>query len=269
MVRTVLLWLLLELVAAAQVRTPSEDPVLVSWARVAVSPVVWVGESTGRLARDLASAVSDAADLAVTTRRLELELETARAINRLLEEDVAARAELAGLGGRLPELADTAVPARTVYRNLDRGRLVVRLADRRGVLPDTPALAAGGVVGRVVRCTGERCWIELITHPVAAVAVRTLDGRLDGLAVGGDAGGLEIQFVPRQAPLLRGEALVTSGADGVYPPGLPVGRVTAVRERADAFLDVRAETAADIATVRAVVLLTGWRSLGTSPEPDL
>ncbi len=267
MLRTVLLWILLELIAAAQVRAPGGELVVVSWARLTVSPVVRLADVAGEFVRDGWTAIAGAAHLAADTRRLELELETARAFNRILEEDAGARRELAALYDLVPKLAPSAVPARTIYRNLHSGRMIVALADARGVAPDTPALAAGGVIGRVVRCAGRRCWIELITHPVAAVAVQTTDGRLDALAIGGDTGDLEIQFVPRQASLLRGEGLVTSGADGVYPPGLPVGRVTSVRERAGAFLDVRAAPAAAVATARAVVLLDGWVSTAPTGEP--
>jgi rod shape-determining protein MreC len=264
--RTALLWLLLELVAAAQVRTPDGALVIESWARSALSPLVWAGETIGSVVHDAATGITGAARLAVVNRRLQLELETARAANRVLAEDAAARAELVGLVELLPELAGRAVPARTTYRNLDRGRLIVVLDAGRTVPPDTPALAAGGVIGRVVRCDRHRCWIELITHPTAAVAVRSSDGRIDGMAIGGEPGELVIEFVPRNAPLLRGDELVTSGADGIYPPGLPVGRVSSVRERAGAFLEVRAEPAAAVATARAVVLLDGWRPPGGGPE---
>jgi rod shape-determining protein MreC len=118
----------------------------------------------------------------------------------------------------------------------------------------------------VIRSEGRRCWIELITNPVAAVAVQTPDGSVQGLAVGSDSGELEIQFVPRQAELLRGDDLVTSGADGIHPPGLPLGRVTSVRESDRPFLDVRAEPATILATARVVLLLDGWRVPLRAPD---
>ena len=123
---------------------------------------------------------------------------------------------------------------------------------------DTSVVASGGILGRVIRSEGRRCWIELITHPVAGVAVQTRSGEVAGLAVGSDSGQLEIQFVPRQARLMRGDELVTSGADGIHPPGLPVGRVASVRESDRPFLEVRAEPAANLATTRVVLLLDGW-----------
>ncbi len=262
--RTLLLWILLELFAAAQVHTPGGEPVLWSWGRTAVSPLLWTGESIGILVGDVVTGVSDSSRLVVTNRRLQLELETAQALQRIMAEDMAAQFELNSLTALVPNLTATALPARTTFRDPTRGRMIVLVDAGHRVRADTPAIASRGVIGRVIRSEGRRCWIELITHPVAAVAVQTHDGRIQGLAVGSDTGELEIQFVPRQAQLLRGDELVTSGADGIYPSGLPVGRVTSVRESANAFLEVHAEPAASLATVRIVLLLNDWVS-GSEP----
>jgi len=256
--RTLLLWILLELIAAAQVHAPGGERMLWYWARATVSPVLWFGEVIGSFVGDVVTGATESARLVVTNRRLQLELETAVALQRIMAEDMAAQLELNSLASLVPNLTTTAIPARTTFRDPTRGRMVVLVADDRRVPADTPAIASGGVIGRVIRSEGRRCWIELITHPVAAVAIQTPDGRVQGLAIGSDTGELEIHFVPRQAQLLRNDELVTSGADGIYPPGLPVGRVTAVRESADAFLEVYAEPAASLATARIVLLLNDW-----------
>lgn len=264
--RTFLLWVLLELVAAAQVQTPGGEPVLWSWSRAVASPILWAGETAGSLVSDLVTGLTDSGKLVVVNSRLQFELESARVLQQIAAEDMAAQLELSPLAAMVPNLSATAVPARTTFRDLVRGRMIALVADDRRIAPDTPVVASAGVVGRVIRSQGRRCWIELITHPVAAIAIQTPDGRVQGLAVGSDAGTLDIQFIPRQAQLLRGDELVSSGADGIYPPGLPVGRVNAVRESASPFLEVRAEPAANIATTRVVLLLDGW--MGGPDEED-
>jgi len=256
--RTILLWVLLELVAAAQVQTPGGELVLWSWSRAAVSPILWAGETMGSFVADLVTGVTDSSRLVIANSRLQFELESARVLQQITAEDMAAQLELSPLAALVPNLSATAVPARTTFRDLARGRMIALVAIDRRIATDTPVVASTGIIGRVIRSQGRRCWIELITHPVAAIAIQTPDGRVQGLAVGGDAGTLDIQFIPRQAQLLRGDELISSGADGIYPPGLPVGRVTAVRESASAFLEVRAEPAATIATTRVVLLLDGW-----------
>ena len=258
--RTALLWILLELLAAAQVRSAAGNLVLWEWARAAVTPVVWVGNAIGSVVGGTVTGVSDATNLIIDNNRLRLELETAQAMNLILVEDMAAHRELDSLTAMIPDLAELAVPARTTYRDLQRGRMIVEVGGDRRIPPDASAVANGGVVGRVIRSQGRRCWIELITNPVAAFAVQSPDGRVRGLDVGSDSGELENQFVSRRAELLRGDPLVTSGADGIHPPGLPVGRVISVRESDRPFLDVRAQPSAAPATARVVLLLDQWRT---------
>lgn len=266
LLRTALLWVLLELFAAAQVSTPGGGALLAVWLRSAVAPVFWIGENLGRLAGDIVDTASGMSRLVAENRRLRLELESARARGRVMAEDMVAQIELNSLATMLPSLSTTAIPARTSYRDLIRGRLIALVAVDRRISADTPAVAGGGVIGRVIRSEGRRCWIELITNPVAAVAVHTADGSVQGLAVGSDFDELSVQFVPRQARLLRGTELVTSGADGIYPPGLPVCRVVSVRENASAFLEVRAVPTASLEMSRVVLLLDRW--VAATPEQE-
>lgn len=257
-VRTALVWLLLELVAAAQVRLPSGELVIGRWLRTTVSPVLFIGQSIGSFVSSTLTEASDSAALTAENDTLRIALERQRAINLLLAEDAAATAEVGPLTELVPQLAPVAIPGRIWYRDLHRGRLVAIVAGGTRILDDASVIAAGGLLGRVIRSEGRRCWVELITHPATAVAVQTVDGGVRGLAVGAesfDLGSLDIQYVPRQAHLLRGDVLVSSGADGVYPPGIPVGVVTTVRESDRPFLDVRAKPAAQPATSRIVLLI--------------
>lgn len=256
--RTVLLWILLELVAAAQVRTSGGELVLWSWVRASVSPVLWIAETIGTFVSDVATGVTESVNLTVANRELELELEASEALRQIMAEDMAALTELHLLSAAVPDLIDTVVPARLTYRNLAQGRMIAVTEGTVRMAPDTPAVATGGVIGRVIHSQGRRSWIEAITHPVAAVAVQTPDGLVQGLAVGSENQDLLVEFIPRQVELLRGITLVTSGADGIYPPGLPVCQVTAVRESASAFLEVRAQPTANLATVRVVFFIGVW-----------
>jgi rod shape-determining protein MreC len=54
-------------------------------------------------------------------------------------------------------------------------------------------------------------------------------------AFGGAAGGrgMELRFMSGNADVQAGDTLVTSGLDGVYPPGLPVARVASVERRVE------------------------------------
>ncbi len=256
-----LVWVLLELVAAAQ--APAQrGSVLQSWLQGVGAPVLWV-------ARGLASGVSDLAwgsrnlrDVVAEHQRLRLELDRCRA------REAALRAELGMLRSALPlasaTLEETAggIIVSCRYRDLSRGVLQVAGGLRDGLRRDQPVLGVEGVVGRVWRVGASVSWVELLTGPSAAAAVRTPDGSIHGLAEGDGAGGLRVRFIPRTAQLLVGSILVTSGADGLYPGGLTVGRVLSARETGGDFLEVTAAPTVDLQNLKTSLVLTGWKSEG-------
>lgn len=258
--RTVAIWLLLELLAATQVVGPDGDPVLWQWVRAATRPMAWTAERVGELASDLALGLRETRRLLAENQRLRHQLEDAQSRNLLLTEDLAALQQTAEMVGGVDRFEASSLAARCVYRNLPLGRMEVRIATPRVVLTDTPVVSSTGLVGRVVRSNRRSCWIETLTHPAAAVAVTTENGKVEGLVTGTGKREVAVEYVSRSAELLRGELLVTSGADGIYPPGIPVAAVSRIRESDAAFLEVLATPAVDLSRVRVVLLLPDWTS---------
>jgi cell shape-determining protein MreC len=256
--RTVLLGILLELFAASQVQTASGGSLLVSWVRAVVKPIVWSADRIGNLAIDLGLGMSNLQGMIADNRRIRSELEASKARNLLLEEDLRAMRSAGLLTETITEFENDSLVARCSYRDLGAGTMEVRTAIRTLIPRDTPAVTADGLVGRVVRSDGHRHWLQLLTHAAAAVAVQTEDATVYGLAIGTGRGAMEVAYVPRQAGLVRGTVLVTSGADGIYPPGIATAKVVRVRESDAAFLEVGAVPSADIGSVRVVLLLPAW-----------
>ncbi len=262
--RLILVWVLLETLAAAQVRRDQES-LLVIWARAAVRPVVAAAEGVDRTLRAAADGLKDTLDLVSEVASLRTELAESRTRVRLVEEDRAAFEEAVEVAVALPRLEANCLIARCTWRDLAQGLMEVSAGQAEGVRPDTVAVGADGVIGRVVRVSHHTSWVELVTRPTAAVAVRTADGSAEGLAVGTGGASLRVEYLPRRTELLRGAGLLTTGADGVYPPDLPVGTVTLVREGPGAFLEVAADPAVDLTRVRVVGLLLGWPGGGPPP----
>lgn len=81
-----------------------------------------------------------------------------------------------------------------------------------------------GVVSRVGLYTSELSTPAMMG---SRVAVGVLNGVAEGVVVG-MGGNVQLQEVLQTDPLSEGATLVTTGVDGVYPPGLVVGSVTRV-----------------------------------------
>ncbi len=257
MIRTLFLWVFLELLAAAQVRGPAETTILSSWARAVTTPPLILVESTVRMTSDLMEGIRDVRSLASENHLLHEELATLKSQNAALQTDLWATQQAAESLQALPIFSGT--PARCLYRDMGRGLLLVSIDPNTQVIPvpDTPVLAGGGVVGRIIRVEGHTFWVETLTRATAAAAVVTLDGATHGLAEGTGGPELEIHFVSPRAALTVGQVLVTSGADGIYPPGFPVADITSVREGGGSFLEITARPRANSATIQAVWLVDG------------
>jgi rod shape-determining protein MreC len=86
-----------------------------------------------------------------------------------------------------------------------------------------------GVVGQVTRVFPGTAEVTLITDKDQTVPVQILRNGLRGVAYGGvEPGTLDLRFMASNADVIQGDVVVTSGLDGVYPPGLPVAVVALV-----------------------------------------
>lgn len=118
-------------------------------------------------------------------------------------------------------------------------KLVIDRGSSNEVKAGAPVIDGLGVVGQVTRVYPLVSEVTLITDKDHLVPVlNTRNGLRAVLAGTGNDGALELRFVPLNADFENGDALVTSGIDGVYPPGLPVAQVSNV-ERNAAFLFAR------------------------------
>jgi len=164
-------------------------------------------------------------------RRLRLENERLRRKNaRVVELEGENRRlrTMLGLRERMdPRAVVAEVTARSPVSSL--AALTINRGRRDGVLPDLPVVGTEGLIGRVFAVSPGSAKVLLITDPKSAVAVRFQDTREEAILDG--AGGLcALRYVHKDAPVSPGDVVVTSGLDGIYPPGLRVGVVTTVRK---------------------------------------
>lgn len=118
-------------------------------------------------------------------------------------------------------------------------KIIIDKGFRHDILSGQPVIDQVGVIGQVTRVYPWLSEVTLITDKDQVVPVQNLRNGLRSVLTGTGADGvLELKFIPLNADFQNGDRLVTSGIDGVYPPGLPVAEVTDV-ERNSAYLFAR------------------------------
>lgn len=168
----------------------------------------------------------------------------------------------------LPSMA-----AETIGRDIAYGyqSLTVNRGSRDGVARDSPVVAPNGaLVGRIVRVSPWTSTVQLITDPESAVGVRDVRSRAVGVLHGTGGPVLEMAYVPSLEDVEEDDLIVTSGDDGLYPPGIEVGRVSSAipgspvpgaprvplaRDETALFLDIALEALVDMTRVDQVLIL--------------
>ncbi len=107
-------------------------------------------------------------------------------------------------------------------------RLDVGRRDR--VTTDAPVVAPEGLIGVVRHSSTGQALGDYWTHPDFRVSAMTVDGNVFGIISPAEASLLmELDGAPYQVELAPGTELVTSGMGGVFPRGIPIGKVISVR----------------------------------------
>src|SRR5262245_53942577 len=153
-----------------------------------------------------------------TVRLEEVEQENTR-LRELLEfrQRLAGDLQPASVVGR-----DATGLARTL--TIDRG-------ERDGVVKGAAVLAPGGVVGQVFLASAHAARVLLITDHNSGVDAIVQRTRARGIVEGTVTEGCGLKFVKRTEDLQPGDVVVTSGVDGIFPRGLPIGQLTSVDKR--------------------------------------
>jgi rod shape-determining protein MreC len=125
-------------------------------------------------------------------------------------------------------------------------------------------------VGQVTRAYPWLAEVTLVTDKGQFVPVQNVRNGLRAVLSGtGSDGALELRFVPLNADFQIGDELVTSGIDGMYPPGLPVARVTNVERSADQiFARITGIPLGGVANHTQVLIVSGSRELPPRPAEE-
>jgi rod shape-determining protein MreC len=187
---------------------------------------------------------------------------------RLLQwQEVARRlaaenAALRDLVKLVPEQATTALAARVIA---DSGgaymrNVLVNAGSQDGVARGQAALTGDGLVGRVSEVGLRTARILLLTDLNSHIPVTVERTGERAMLDGDNSDRPRLVFLDPKTPTETGDRIVTSGAGGVFPPGLPVGVVSAVENGV-----VRIEPYAELSRVQ-MVRLVDYGLAGVLPQ---
>jgi rod shape-determining protein MreC len=112
----------------------------------------------------------------------------------------------------------------------DGRTMILSIGAAAGVDPFDPVVSPEGLVGVVLNVDRTTSVMMTWVHPDFRVSAATEDGSVLGVVAPAEAGNeseplLELRGVPYNDTVPVGTVVVTTGLGGIYPRGIPIGRV--------------------------------------------
>lgn len=133
-------------------------------------------------------------------------------------------------------LAETSTLAEIMHVGRDpfTKKIVVNRGGNHKIVTGAAAVDATGVIGQVTRTYPSSSEVTLITDKSLAIPIQIERNGLRAIAFGhGRDNTLNLPYLPANVDIRRGDKLVTSGIDGVYPSGLAVATVSEMKTTPD------------------------------------
>jgi rod shape-determining protein MreC len=125
-----------------------------------------------------------------------------------------------------------------------------------GIKPGMAVLSSQGVVGKIIESSRHAARVLLIDDHNSALDAFDQRTRARGIVAGVVDDGLVMKYVDRSQNVKRGDTVVTSGLDGIFPRGLLVGTVSNVNASGPGlFLGVSVAPAVDFRELEQVMVV--------------
>lgn len=113
-------------------------------------------------------------------------------------------------------------------------KVIVNRGEVHQIVAGEAVVDATGVIGQVTRVYPLSSEVTLITDKSLAIPVQVERNGLRAIAFGhGRDDTLDLPYLPTNIDIRRGDTLVTSGIDGIYPAGLAVATVSQIETTPD------------------------------------
>lgn len=201
------------------------------------------------------------------------ELDALRKENGALRAEQTAYSEILAENVRLRALAGfrqgytehTLLGARVTVRDTGTwtDTMMIDRGSDSGIARYMPVIVPGGLVGFVSEVYLNTARVQLVSDPRTSVGaiVERPASREASLVKGNGNADRELVFVnlAREADVIKGDVLVTSGYGGVYPKGLLIGQVRQVEDDASGTSrSAVVSPAADLSRLEEVFVITSY-----------
>ncbi len=214
-----------------QVKSNQDVRLIRVWAVSGITPLARVVEGVRSTTADNVGKYISLHDLSEQNKQLQRDVGKLKLENEYLKSQLSAADRAVALQAYQTRNPSKTIPARVIATGTGTNSHVVFI-DRgspRGVQRGMAVITPDGIVGKVIAAFPTAAQVLMVDDPTFAAGVISQKHRVRGTVRGLGQSKCQVDFIQNEEPVDVGEMFYTTGDDGVFPEGLPVGRVTSAR----------------------------------------
>jgi rod shape-determining protein MreC len=195
-----------------------------------ITPPERLAHGIGKSVRDVWSNYIYLHDLRKQNLSLQEENDRLRLEQASFSEDAAAGQRLREMLDFRGRYIDKTIAAQVIGTSgTDQARdLFIDRGSKDGLQVQMPVITPDGIVGKIKNVFPHTAQVLLISDQTSGTGVLLESTRVRGVMKGNASGQPQMINISPDERIKPGEAVITSGGDQVYPPGMPVGVVDRV-----------------------------------------
>lgn len=244
---------------SVQIEGPSGTLLLKTWTLTLQAPIVAVSSGITNGVKDFWRNYIWTVGARAENKQLRQALQQLTLLNNSYEQAKQENARLRRLLDLNESISHESIGARVIARTpsflsnliyIDRGS-----AD--GVQVDSAVISGDGIIGRVILVANHQSQVQLITNPDASIGAVLERTRTPAILRGSGDLLLDMIYVGNSESVEVGDIVLSSGLDGIYPKGYPIGKVVDSHKGKGVFRSIKVEPRMDLIRVEEVSVLRG------------
>jgi len=258
--QVILLALQVQVTAPGAANSVQKITLLRSWGEAMMAPLQRSTLSTGSGVRSLWKHYVDLHNTTAENERLQAEINQLRLEQTHIQQDAAQGHRLQFLLQFKEQFIAKTLAAQVIGTSgTDISRVIyLDRGTNDGVANGMAVVTPDGIVGKILRADSRTSQVLLINDTTSGAGVMLERQRIKGVLKGSQTGRPEVLNIMADEKIEPGDKVITTGGDGVYPKGLPVGTVETVapdKER-DPFLAIKVKPAVNLSQMEEVLIIT-------------
>jgi rod shape-determining protein MreC len=154
----------------------------------------------------------------------------------------------------------TFIPGKVIKNSirLVNNHLLLNIGEADGVKPGMGVISSSGVIGQVKATSAHYATVTSVLHSRTSMSAKIKRSNTLGTIKWDGSNYLiaNLDFIPRHIKVQKGDTVITSGYNAIFPEGVMIGRIISYAKESDqSFYTIRVRLAPDFANLSYVYVI--------------